>query len=73
MLVLYQQQFAESFATQQWVGRKGINLKMGLGDMLQKAFANDPNMPPVKHAGLTQAKEPVEVEFLPSHSKAKAY
>jgi ferredoxin len=50
-------------------------LKMGFMDALNKALANDPNIgnAPVSSPGLSKAPEPVEVEFLPSKKKVKAY
>ena len=46
-------------------------LEMGLGDMLKKAMANDPSLPPAQNAGLSASREKVEVEFLPSGDKEK--
>lgn len=48
-------------------------LHMGFGDMLKKAFANDPNLPPATNPGLSRAAESVEVEFLPMKKTVKAY
>eukprot|EP01035_Chromulina_nebulosa_P018517 gene18517-24235_t len=46
---------------------------MGLGDLLNKAFANDPNLPPAQNPGLSKSPEPIVVEFLPSKKAIKAY
>ncbi|KAJ1433655.1 hypothetical protein B484DRAFT_447157 [Ochromonadaceae sp. CCMP2298] len=52
----------------------GTRLHMGFGDMLKKALANDPNLPPASNPGLTGGQPAtVEVEFLPSGKKVKAY
>jgi len=52
---------------------RGAPLSMGLGDMLKKALANDPALPPPQNPGLSSTKDTVEVEFLPSNKKVKAY
>lgn len=49
-----------------------LSLQMGLGDMLKKAMANDPNLPPATNPGLSKARETVEVEFLPAKKTVKA-
>ena len=46
---------------------------MGLGDLLKKALANDPNLPPATNPGLSRRQDPIEVEFLPSKKVVKAY
>lgn len=49
-----------------------VNLNMGIGDMLKKALANDPNLPPQVSPGLSKEKESIEVEFLPAKKIIKA-
>jgi ferredoxin len=44
----------------------------GLGDMLKKALANDPSLPPQKNPGLSKDPDIVSVEFLPSKKVVKA-
>lgn len=39
-------------------------LQMGLGDILKKALANDPNMTPAQNPGLSKAPEYVNIEFV---------
>jgi ferredoxin len=45
---------------------------MGFGDMMKKALANE-NLGPQVNPGLSKEPESVEVEFLPSGKKVKAY
>jgi ferredoxin len=52
--------------------RFSSSLQMGFGDMLKKALANDPNLPPVSNPGLSREKQTVDVEFLPSKKIVKA-
>ena len=52
--------------------RPSTALQMGLGDMLKKAMANE-NMGPPVNPGLSREPEALEVEFLPSGKKVKAY
>lgn len=47
-------------------------LRMGLGDILKKALANDPNLPPPVNPGLSREKETYEIEFLPAKKIVKA-
>ena len=55
------------------INKHSFSLSMGLADIFKNALANDPNLPPAKNPGLSVNKEPVEVEFLPSNKKVKAY
>ena len=48
-------------------------LQLGLGDEFKNALANDPNLPPAKNPGLSKEPVAVEVEFLPSNKKVKAF
>lgn len=59
---------ASSFLCQKWQSPVKLqqSLKMGLGDILSKAFANDPSLPPAQNAGLNKKPELVEIEFLPA-------
>jgi len=52
--------------------RKNTKL-YGLGDMLTKALANDPNLPPAKNPGFTKEPDTVIVEFLPSKKTVKGF
>ena len=47
------------------VSRRHLALKMGLGDILKKAMANE-DLPPPKNPGLSKEPDYVTVEFLPS-------
>jgi hypothetical protein len=51
--------------------RKQTNLKMGLGDLLKNALANDPSLPPAKDPGLSKGPEYVMVEFTRGEMKKK--
>jgi len=53
--------------------RHAMDLNMGLGDILKKALANDESLGPAENPGLSKKVEPVEVEFLPSGKKVKAF
>ena len=44
----------------------------GIMDALNKAMANEANLPPVQNPGLSKEAELVEVEFLPSKKKTTA-
>jgi aerobic-type carbon monoxide dehydrogenase small subunit (CoxS/CutS family) len=46
---------------------------MGIADFFKNALANDDTLPPAQDPGLTTAKEPVEVRFLPANKTVKAY
>lgn len=48
-------------------------VQMGLEDIFKNALANDPSLPPQQNPGLSRDKEPIEVVFLPSKRKVKAY
>jgi ferredoxin len=45
----------------------------GLGDILKKALANDPNLPPAQNPGLSRDPDPILVEFLPSKKVVKGF
>jgi ferredoxin len=62
-----------SFMMNSYKNRPSTTLNMGLGDVFAKALANDPSLPPTQSAGLSGAREAVEVEFFPSGKKVKAY
>lgn len=47
-------------------------INMGFMDALNKALANDPNLPPAVNPG-GKVPDPVLVEFLPSKKQIKAY
>lgn len=53
--------------------RRLLPVQMGFMDALNKALANDPNLPPARNPGLSKEAEPVLVEFLPSKKQIKAY
>jgi len=46
---------------------------MGFMDILNKAMASDPNLPPPVNPGLSNTPDKVEVKFLPSGTKVNAY
>ena len=52
---------------------RSFECSMGLVDLFKNSMANDPSLPPMKNPGLSAERETVEVEFLPSHKKIRAY
>jgi ferredoxin len=52
--------------------RTSTALNMGFGDMMKKALANE-NLGPQVNPGLSKEPESVEVEFMPSGKKVKAF
>ena len=51
---------------------KKVQLQMGFLDVMTKALTSDPNLPAQQSAGLSKARQEVEVEFFPSGKKVKA-
>lgn len=49
--------------SQKWRQSNSV-VNMGLGDILKKALANDPNLTPANNPGLSKAPEYVNIEFV---------
>ena len=73
LLLAYEISSFSIISSTKCIFRSKLSLNMGLGDMFKNALANDPNLPPAQNAGLSGSKQPVEVEFLPSKKKVRAF